>query len=152
MIRRITIVASLCVSPLVTAAALAESSDDSLETVLEEIRSLKEQMQRLEKRIEGLRGRLDTLEGKRTDPSVADDPATRRRTETHPATINGEQSIGRIIPLPSPLGSVNEVLRLQVHSPSHLLNGLHEREERLRRRLFPPDSYPILVPVKPIRN
>jgi hypothetical protein len=152
MIRRIAVVASLCVSPLVTATSFAESSDDSLEIALEEIRNLQEQIQRLEKTIGGLCDRLDKLEGKRADPSVVKGAAARQRTETNPISIKDGQSVGRILPLPSPLGSVNEVLRLQIHSPSRLLNGLHEREEQLRRRLFPPDSYVVPVRPKPIRN
>ena len=135
MIRRILFVVSLCVATLVNCTALAGQTDDNLEMVLEEIRNLKAQMQRLEKKVDGLLSRLDRLEGKHAHrPNAA-------------ATTIDERPKRLDFLFSRPPDPVSEVLRLQFHSPNHLLDGIHEREERLRRRQFPPE-----IDLMPIRD
>ena len=135
MIRRISIVVSLCVAPMLTAVAYAGQADDGLKTVLEEIRNLEAEIQRIEKEIDGLRSRLDAIEKKHAALSNAAAPTA------------AERSLRQVFPLPNPRDPVSEVLRLQFRSSSRLLDGIHEREERLRRRQFPPEIY-----LMPIRN
>jgi hypothetical protein len=74
-----------------------------------------------------LRKRLDRLERKHADPSGA-----------AAATIDERMKRQDTRPSPSlnPADPVGEVLRLQFRAPCRLLDGLHEREEQLRRRPF----------------
>ncbi len=129
MIRRIPIVLSLCIISLANGLACADEATDKLDIVLREIRNLKSQVQRLETAIDGLRCRIAKLEGKHTASPIPDE------------TTNGERSLRQSMPSFRPDPTVTEVLRLQYRSPGDLLDGIHEREERLRRRQFPPECW-----------
>jgi hypothetical protein len=133
--RRILAVLSLCVAPLLSAVAYAGQSDDRFRAVSEEVRSLEAEVQRFQKEIDGLRRRLDAIEEELAALSSAAAP------------VPAQRPLPRAFPLPNPRASVDEVLRLQFGSPGRLLNGIREREERLRRRQFPPEIYST-----PIRN
>jgi len=135
MIRQTSIVVSICIAPLLTAVACAGQADDELKTILERIRNVEAEIRRMEKEIVGLLFRLDAIERRHAASLGAAAPTAARR------------SLRQDLPLRNPPDSVGEVLRLQFRSPSRLLDGIHEREERLRRRQFPPEIY-----LMPIRN
>ena len=108
----------LAILLMVSSVSAADTTDQKLDQILKELRSLS-------KRVTVLENRIAKMESKTTV-----DPNSKGTSRTKPIKTFRSIHLGP-----------REVLRMQTEQPSSLLKDIHQRERVLRKRIFYPDVF-----------
>ena len=124
-------------------SSVSWGDDDKLNEILKEIRTINQRLSELEKRVEALSSGAN-------QPMIIESIDSNRKPVARPIIQFVRPKPNFLWEAPtnfprhiSPNLEAERVLRLQFENPDELLRGIHDRERRLRHRVFDVDIMPL---------